>query len=148
MATQGYEAGTEDASVARKTEELAPLVPSEEHESFALDKKHDDDQTIGLPNNRHILCQFCEIILIPENNATKVRLECDMIEGTLREYQRINAYWHVDELIKFQNIEIHQQDSGMKYLCCLSCQSAILGYQVIAEPHLIYIACDRVKEEI
>jgi hypothetical protein len=33
-------------------------------------------------------------------------------------------------------------------LCCLSCQSDILGYQMINEPTRIYIACDRVKEEI
>lgn len=128
--------------------ELAPIVVSEKHETFSLDKKYDDDLTIGLPNNRHILCQFCEIILIPEGNATKVRHEVDLIENTLREYHRCNAFWHVDALTKFQNIEVHQLDAGLKYLCCLSCQSAILGYQVIAEPHKIFIACERVKEEI
>ena len=35
----------------------------------------------------------------------------------------------------------------LKYLCCLSCQSAIIGYQVISQPDQIYISCDRVKLE-
>ena len=35
----------------------------------------------------------------------------------------------------------------MKYLSCLSCQSSILGYQVISQPDQIYISCDRVKLE-
>ena len=39
-------------------------------------------------------------------------------------------------------------DDDMKYLCCLSCQSAILGFQIIEQPTEIYIACDRVKLEI
>ena len=29
---------------------------SEDHENFELDKKIDDDATIGLPNNVDILC--------------------------------------------------------------------------------------------
>jgi hypothetical protein len=35
----------------------------------------------------------------------------------------------------------------MKYLCCISCQSNIIGYQVITQPNMIFIACDRVEEE-
>jgi len=75
-------------------------------------------------------------------------MDCDLIQNTQREYERINSYWHVDKLTKFLNIEVHQLDSNYKYLCCLSCQSDILGVQIINEPSKIYIACDRVKEEI
>ena len=152
MANTGYEAESEAprqvATPAPAAVKLGPIEVTEKHENFVLDKKFDDDETINKTNARHILCQFCEIILIPEGNATKVRHEVDMIENTLREYHRCNAFWHVDSLTKFLNIEVHQLDQGLKYLCCLSCQSAILGYQVIAEPHKIYIACERVKEEI
>jgi len=133
---------------SRATNGESAIVVSEKHQTFTLDKKYDDDETIGLPNNRHILCQFCEIILIPEGNATKIRMNCDLIQNSQREYERINSYWHVNRLTKFQNIEVHQLDGNLKYLCCLSCQSDILGYQMINEPSRIYIACDRVKEEI
>lgn len=59
-----------------------------------------------------------------------------------------STYWHVDSLTKFRNIEVHQIEGEMKYLCCLSCQSSIVGYQVISSPTMIFVACDRVKEEI
>lgn len=124
------------------------LVPSEAHNDFVLDKKEVDDASINQPNNRHILCQFCETILIPEGNATKIALDVDLIQNSMREYDMCSTYWHVDSLTKFENIEIHQIEGDIKYLCCLSCQSAILGYQVISNPRLILIACERVKEEI
>ena len=60
----------------------------------------------------------------------------------------LSTYWHVDSLARFDSIWIHQRDGDLKYLACISCQSNILGYQVISEPHKIYIACDRVKLEI
>ena len=86
--------------------------------------------------------------MIPEGNATKVQLEVDLIQGTMREYDCISTYWHVDALTRFENVEIHQIEGNVKYLCCLNCQSNILGYQVITNPQLIFLACDRVKEEI
>ena len=42
---------TTTQSTAGKT-----LVPTEAHELFDLDKKEVDDLTIGLVNERHILC--------------------------------------------------------------------------------------------
>ncbi len=124
------------------------LEHTEAHDNFILDKKEIDDVTIGQPNEKLILCSFCETVLIPEGNATKVQLEVDLIQNTMREYDMCSTYWHVDTLTKFENIEIHQIEGDIKYLCCLSCQSAILGYQIISNPRLIFIACDRVKEEI
>lgn len=126
----------------------AKLVPSDAHVNFELDKKQLDDATIGQPNDCDILCDFCDALLIPEGQATKVKLEVDLIQNTQREYDSISTYWHVDTLTRFQNIEVHQIEGGLKYLCCLSCQSSILGYQVIKRPKMIFIACDRVKEQI
>jgi hypothetical protein len=124
------------------------LEHTEAHDNFVLDKKEIDDVTIGQPNEKLILCNFCESVLIPEGNATKVQLEVDLIQNTMREYDMCSTYWHVEALTKFENIEVHQIEGDIKYLCCLSCQSAILGYQIISNPRLIFIACDRVKEEI
>ena len=126
----------------------AKLVPSDAHVNFELDKKEIDDATIGQHNDCDILCDFCDALLIPEGQATKVKLEVDLIQNTQREYDSISTYWHVDTLTRFQNIEVHQIEGGLKYLCCLSCQSSILGYQVIKRPKMIFIACDRVKEQI
>ena len=55
-----------------------------------------------------------------------------MIKNNLREYDSVSEYWHIDDLRKFDNIMIHQLDGDLKYLACLSCQSNILGYQVIS----------------
>ena len=70
-----------------------------------------------------------------------------MIKNNLKEYEPLNTYWHVNDLRKFNNIMIHQLFGDLKYLCCLSCQSAIIGYQVISQPSEIYISCERVKLE-
>ena len=59
----------------------------------------------------------------------------------------MNAYWHVNDLSHFNNIMVHQLQGDLKYLACLSCQSAILGYQIISKPQEIYISCARVKLE-
>lgn len=59
----------------------------------------------------------------------------------------MSNYWHVDNLKKFNNVMIHQLQGDIKYLCCLSCQSSILGYQIISQPTEIYVSCDRVKLE-
>jgi len=59
--------------------EAPELVVSSQHENFTLDKKEDHDQTIGLINNRNILCQFCHLLLIPEANAVKVNKNVHLI---------------------------------------------------------------------
>jgi len=48
------------------------LVVTDDHQDFILDKKEIDDQTIGQPNDRHICCEFCDAVIIPAGNATKV----------------------------------------------------------------------------
>ena len=44
----------------------------ESHVGFTLSKKEKDDPSVGLPNERHVICKFCRNILIPEGQATKV----------------------------------------------------------------------------
>ena len=126
---------------------MRPLIVSEEHENFYLEKKIEVDPSVGLPNNRHIICQFCEVIIIPESQATKVLLDVDMIKNNLREFDLCDKFWTVDQVTKFQNCEVHQLDDFIKYLCCLSCQSQIIGF-MIKETGEIYVACDRVKLEL
>ena len=59
----------------------------------------------------------------------------------------MNAYWHVNDLKQFNNIWVHQLQGDLKYLSCLSCQSSILGYQIISQPDQIFVSCNRVKLE-
>jgi hypothetical protein len=70
------------------------------------------------------------------------------MQNSMREYDRISTYWHVDSLARFENVWIHRIEGDVKYLCCISCQSTILGYQIISSPQMIFIACDRVKEAL
>jgi len=121
-------------------EEVGPLEISEAHENFTMDKKYEDDPTLGLPNNKHLLCQLCQVVIIPEMYAVKVKNEVDLIKNTLREYDICDTYWHVESIDRFQNVEVHTLDDNLKYLCCLSCNCCILGYQIksvsIQHPHL------------
>ena len=138
----------EESEEQPEEEEVGPLVISEAHENFVMDKKYEDDPTLGLPNNKHLLCQLCEVVIIPEMYAVKIKNEVDLIKNTMREYDICDTYWHVEDIARFQNVEVHQLDDNLKYLCCLSCNCCILGYQIKAEPNKIYISCDRVKLEI
>lgn len=121
-----------ESEAPEEPEEVGPLVISDAHENFTMDKKYEDDPTLGLPNNKHLLCQLCDVVIVPEMYALKVKNEVDLIKNSLREYDICDTYWHLDSLDKFQNVEIHQLDEHLKYLCCLSCNCCILGYQIKA----------------
>ena len=98
----------EDSEAApEEPEEVGPLEISEDHENFQMDKKYEDDPTVGLPNNKHLLCQLCDVVIVPEMYAVKVKNEVDLIKNSLREYDICDTYWHLDSLDKFQNVEIH-----------------------------------------
>ena len=64
VAEDGYERQEEEEVPVNEPEEVVeeepfvpgPLVISEAHENFTLDKKMEDDPTVGQPNPRHIIC--------------------------------------------------------------------------------------------
>ena len=56
----------------------------------------------------------------------------DFIKNNMREYDNINTYWHLDTIDHFSNIEIHGIIGDMKYLCCIGCQSEVLGYTLVS----------------
>ena len=91
----------EEQRLKEEADRVKPLEISEAHANFSLEKKIEADPTIGLPNNRHIICQFCEFIIIPESQATKCQLECDLIQNTLREFDLCDTYWQVDNINMF-----------------------------------------------
>ena len=91
----------DDRQLPELPEEVTPLVISEAHENFQMDKKYEDDPTLGLPNNKHLICQLCEVVIIPEMYSVKVKNEVDLIKNTLREYDICDTYWHVDAIEKF-----------------------------------------------
>lgn len=43
----------------------------ETHENFSLSKKEHDDQTIGFPNERNLVCPFCKKVVVPQGLAIK-----------------------------------------------------------------------------
>eukprot|EP00347_Sterkiella_histriomuscorum_P005330 403357024 len=120
----------------------------ETHENFSLSKKEHDDQTIGLRNERHLVCTFCKKILVQQGNAIKVAKYVGLIKNHMREYDNINTYWHIDSIDKIENMEIHGINGEIKYLCCIGCQNEILGFQLLHDLSQIFIACQRVKYEV
>lgn len=109
----------EMSEVAESVESVPqPLFISEKHECFSLDKIVETDETLGMVNDRHILCEFCDIIILPEGTATKVKHEVsnqtfvttfqvNLLNNTEREYDLHSTYWHIDDIRKFLNIEVH-----------------------------------------
>ena len=71
-----------------------------------------------------------------------------MIKNHMREYDKMSTYWQVDSIDKFENVEVHGILADVKYLCCISCQSEILGYWLISDPSQLYMACARVALEV
>jgi hypothetical protein len=55
-----------------------------------------------------------------------------MIKNHMREYDKMSTYWHVDSIDKFENVEVHGILGDVKYLCCISCQSEIVGFWLIS----------------
>ena len=56
-------------------EVIGPLVISEKHENFTLDKIQETDETLGLCNDRMILCKYFDIPILPAGCAIKVKHE-------------------------------------------------------------------------
>jgi hypothetical protein len=66
------------AAVAEEPEEeeiILPLVVSDAHSCFSLDKITEADDTLGEYNPRHLHCEFCDIIILLEGACVKVKKE-------------------------------------------------------------------------
>merc|ERR1719272_2474941 len=64
------------AAVQEEPEEeevIGPLVISDAHSSFSLDKITEADDTLGEYNPRHLHCEFCGIIILLEGSCCKVK---------------------------------------------------------------------------
>ena len=66
------------AAVQEEPEEeevIGPLVISDAHSCFSLDKITEADDTLGEYNPRHLHCEFCGIIILLEGSCCKVKKE-------------------------------------------------------------------------
>ena len=86
----------EQEESAQEEEEVGPLVISEAHENFRMDKKLEEDPCLGSTNTKHLLCELCEVVLVPEGYAVMVKNEVNLVKNTLREYDICSNYWYVD----------------------------------------------------
>ena len=71
---------TEEAAAAvqeepEEEEVIGPLVISDAHSCFSLDKITEADDTLGEYNPRHLHCEFCGIIILLEGSCCKVKKE-------------------------------------------------------------------------
>lgn len=53
-----------------------------------------------------------------------------------------DAYWHVLDMMSFENIGFTKEQGPLRYLCCADCEAGPLGF---AENEHFYISIDRVK---
>ena len=66
----------------------------------------------------------------------------------MREFDKMNTYWYLDTIDKFENVEVHGIVGDIKYLFCPICQSEVIGFWLIQDPSQIYVACQRVQLEV
>jgi len=82
--SDGPPADEEEAEMEPEEEEveeeeiIGPLVVSEKHENFTLDKIQETDETLGLVNDRTILCKYFDIPILPPGTAVKVKHEVSL----------------------------------------------------------------------
>ena len=92
------------------------------HINFDLSKTDNIAPDVGQVNERNIICNFCSNVLIWQGGAIKCQhnvsnqekkcdnsllIQVDLIKNNLREFEPMNAYWHVNDLSHFNNIMIH-----------------------------------------
>ena len=65
----------EEEPEPEEEEIIGPLVVSEGHSCFSLDKITEADDTLGQYNPRHLHCEFCDIIILLEGACIKVKKE-------------------------------------------------------------------------
>ena len=107
---------------------------TEKHLNFDLSKTDNVAPDVNQLNERNILCKFCNTIILWQGTSIKKSHQVDLIKNNLREFEPMTLYWHINDIRKFNNVMIHQMAGDIKYLSCLSCQSSIIGYQIISQP--------------
>ena len=59
--------------------------------------------------------------------------------------ETINKFWQIEDMMTFENVGFLRTVDNIKYLICADCEVGPIGYHVIDEPKLFFVAIDRVQ---
>ncbi|KAK0047912.1 guanine nucleotide exchange factor MSS4 [Biomphalaria pfeifferi] len=106
---------------------------------------------VGGKNKTKIYCQRCPSLVLSPRQATLVQKEfflpnmyqkneCTPIEGVT-----LVDFWHVSDMLTFDNVGFSKTVDNIKYLMCADCEVGPIGWHSVHDKKSYYVAVDRVK---
>ncbi|XP_059171222.1 guanine nucleotide exchange factor MSS4-like [Physella acuta] len=125
--------------------------PSQPASSAATNSSKLEKITEGGKNKTSIYCQRCPSLVLSPHQATLVQKEfflpnmyqkneCAPIEGVT-----LVDFWHVADMLTFDNVGFSKTVNNIKYLMCADCEVGPIGWHSVQDKKAYYIAVDRVK---
>uniref|UniRef100_A0A0B6YZM4 Guanine nucleotide exchange factor MSS4 n=1 Tax=Arion vulgaris TaxID=1028688 RepID=A0A0B6YZM4_9EUPU len=102
-------------------------------------------------NKTSIYCQRCPSLVLSPHQAILVRKEFflpNMFQKTEQasmEGVTLIDFWHVSDMMTFDNVGFSKTVDNIKYLICADCEVGPIGWHSVHDKKAYYIAVDRVK---
>ena len=102
-------------------------------------------------NKRKILCKYCNSLILLESIADYIEEAHDIPlinnKAGCGNNEKLNQFWLVDNMMKFENIGFTNTVNNHKYLICADCEIGPLGFQNLDEPNKLFLAIQRIKHD-
>ncbi|CAL1542012.1 unnamed protein product [Lymnaea stagnalis] len=105
----------------------------------------------GRKNKTSIYCQRCPSLVLSAQQATLVHKEFFLPnmyqknESAPIEGVTLVDFWHVPDMLTFDNVGFSKTVDNIKYLMCADCEVGPIGWHSVHDKKSYYIAVDRVK---
>ncbi|XP_005093561.2 guanine nucleotide exchange factor MSS4 [Aplysia californica] len=102
-------------------------------------------------NKTRIICRRCPSVILSPCQAKLVEKEFflpNMFQKNERaplEGVTLTDYWHVSDMMTFDNVGFSKTVDNIKYLICADCEIGPIGWHSVLDKTAYYIAVDRVK---
>ncbi|XP_050356249.1 guanine nucleotide exchange factor MSS4 homolog [Nymphalis io] len=104
-------------------------------------------------NKLNVKCKFCGSKILDKNSGKYMKLEKDlplMQQDTRKDAgiqsEKVNEFYHVENMYTFENIGFTHTVDNYKYLSCADCDAGPVGYYDMNTKHS-YVALTRVNHE-
>jgi guanine nucleotide exchange factor len=102
-------------------------------------------------NKTKIFCKHCNSLILLESSADYVEEEHEipLIKNKTgcENNEKIQKFWLVNNMMKFENIGFTNTVNNRKYLICADCEIGPLGFQNLDEPNKLFLAIQRIKHD-
>ena len=102
-------------------------------------------------NKWKIICQNCNSLILLESIADYHEEVYDIPLITNKvgceNNEKLNKFWLVDNMMKFENIGLTNTVNNRKYLICADCEIGPLGFQNLDNTNKLFLAIERIKHD-